>query len=158
MAGYWTVADQHFATRQTEDVSIIRAARRSATCDGGEGREIVCNLIAVQNKSREDEQRGSATKEAGRMGDRLGQARPRRNPRVSFSSHSSRCAEADSTRTSDTCNKGFWPRCRGAAAFCFHPLSHSLILECLFPGLVSSVPDLRCPAPNRTNRHTLSQT
>lgn len=89
MAGYWTVADQHFATRQTEDVSIIGAARRSATCNGGEGREIVCNLIAAQNKSKEDGQRGSATKEAGRMGDRLGQARPRRNPRVSFSSHSS---------------------------------------------------------------------
>lgn len=69
MAGYWTVADQHFATRQTEDVSIIGAARRSATCNGGEGREIVCNLIVVQNKSREDGQRGSATKEAGRMGD-----------------------------------------------------------------------------------------
>lgn len=88
MAGYWTVADQHFATRQTEDVSIIGAARRSATCDGGEDREIVCNLIAAQNKSREDGQRGSATKEAGRMGDRFGQARPSRNPRVPFSSHS----------------------------------------------------------------------
>lgn len=68
MAGYWTVADQHFATRQTEDVSIIRAARRSATCDGVEGHENLCNLIATQNKSREDEQGGNATKEAGRMG------------------------------------------------------------------------------------------
>lgn len=93
------MANQHFATRQTEDVSIIRAARRSATCDGGEGREIQCNLITAQNKSREDEQRSSATKEAGRMGDRLGQARPGRNPRVSFSRHSK--AQAGSTRTCD---------------------------------------------------------
>lgn len=88
MAGYWTVADQHFATKQTEDVSIIQAAQRSVTCDGGEGRVIVCNLIAAQNKSREDGRRGSATKEAGRMGDWLGQARSRRNPCFSFSSHS----------------------------------------------------------------------
>lgn len=67
MAGYWTVADRHFATRQTEDVSIIRAAPRSATCDGGDGHGIVCNLIAPQkNKSGEDGQRGSATKESFR--------------------------------------------------------------------------------------------
>lgn len=88
MAGYWTVADQHFATRQTEDVSIIRAAQRSVTCDEGEGREIVCNLIAAQNKSREDGQGGNATKEAGRMGHRLRQTRPRSNSPVSFSSYS----------------------------------------------------------------------
>lgn len=34
MVGYWTVADKRFATRQTEDVSIIWAARRSRTYDG----------------------------------------------------------------------------------------------------------------------------
>lgn len=33
MAGYWTVADEHFATRQTEDVSIIWDAWRSSTYD-----------------------------------------------------------------------------------------------------------------------------
>lgn len=105
MAAYWTVADQHFAARQTEDVSIIGAARRSATCDGGEGREIVCNLMAAQNKSkggRTERQRHKGDRQNGRA---TGTSPCPREP-LAFPSAAtqSRCAGADSTRTSDTCD------------------------------------------------------
>ena len=98
MAGYWTVADERFSTRQTGDVSIIRAALRSSTYDkrrGPEALEIMCNLIFTQNKrgrGRTERQRHKRGRR--RMDGRLGQARPRRILGIFFSSHSkpSRCA------------------------------------------------------------------
>lgn len=111
MVGYWTVADERFSTRQTGDVSIIRAARRSSTYDkrrGLETLEIMCNLIFTHKiKGGEDGGRGSATKGAREEWTAVSD-RPIPEGFWAFSSQATQSHRAvpDSTHSSDTCING----------------------------------------------------
>ncbi|TNN40057.1 hypothetical protein EYF80_049771 [Liparis tanakae] len=151
MAGYWTVADERFAARQTGDVSIIRAARGSATYAGAPSPETFRDRVQFnlrkQNKKRKEEdgrtekkKKKAARQKAGaeEWPAALGQARPQRILGIFFLQPLKAVARClDSTHSSDTFITG---QCQHLKTVVFaEPVSSQVELT-IFP-----VPDCKKP-------------